>query len=162
VRFAGTNGVGLYSDDPVIKAALTVLADQSPRRVPFLEILESTERLLTRARVKLEGVEAGDLATKITHCLLESCGKGVIDFMLDCGIECAPRSAPEKSPLADSLTRHCAGSGLPIVNRWNEMIALPDPARIVLANLDGARSSFSADETRINEVLASSGLLVRR
>jgi len=64
--------------------------------------------------------------------------------------------------IAEFIGVDCAGSGLPIINRWMKMgRGFQITARKAAGSLDGARTSFSADRSD-TDVPASSGLLVQR
>jgi hypothetical protein len=152
VRFGAGSPLAFESQDPLVKALFTVLSAAWPRRLAYPELHASVRRLLAASRVDAPA----DLDSPLLSRLLDACGRRLVDFLIDSGLDCA--SSPT-SPHAARLARLMAARDLPVVNTWHEMIPLEAPARALLATLDGAREHFDATERPLLDTLAASALL---
>ncbi len=152
-RFADGSKFSLYTEKAGVKAMLCVLAAEWPRRVPFAEAVAATRKLLAHAGIAVPA----DLEALLVQCLLDLCGRGAVDFLLACGLDCATRLP--SAPRVDALTRATAERGLPMSNSWHETYQFDAATRKLLAALDGSRQIFDAKEQAILRTVMAAGFL---
>ena len=155
VRFALPAGKGLETGDAATKALLCVLADAWPRRLPFAALSAATSRLLASASVNV----SADLDEHLLRALLDLARRGLIDWLLPCGLDSA--ATPGETPRVDPLTRvlAAAAQNFPLANRWHENVPLTPALRQLTARLDGTRRSWSAEDQAALGQLARLGYL---
>jgi methyltransferase-like protein/cyclopropane fatty-acyl-phospholipid synthase-like methyltransferase len=150
-HFRAPSGATATSSQPIVKAALMVLAEEWPQEVAF-------QNLRTRARAKLNPRGVQDAAVvredeaQLGQALLQfyTAGSGIVEFRtrpLRMTIRPGPR------PLARPVARWQARSSLMVTNLRHEQVTLPEFGRQTLLRLDGehARSEVVRELTTLVE-----------
>ncbi len=132
---------------PVTKAALRVLASTWPRAIPFMELLEGAQRLVSAA-----GGPAGpDGERGLSTDLLQLYASGVIE------LHSTPSrfvTAASAQPCASALIRLQASHGASVTNLRHESLRINDVERRILGLLDGQRSRAEIVERLVEGVVA--------
>jgi SAM-dependent methyltransferase len=153
VRFGAGAPLSFETKDPLIKAVFTTLAAAWPQRVAFADLLTGVRTLLTGANVGLSANLEHDLLAR----LLDAGGRKLVDFLQDSSLACS-HGVPAK-PKAHALARLMAAQNLPIVNPWQETVALDARQRALLSTLDGVDKTFSSEDRSHLATFAAGGLL---
>jgi methyltransferase-like protein len=129
--------IALSTHDPVLRAALRVLAETWPRSLPF-------EALWARTHDRLAGPSTGPdptttpgaRATQLAETLLAAAAHDHVEFEV-----LEPEFATEigACPCASPVARRQAAAGPRVANLRHRMITLMDFDRFVLPRLDGRR-----------------------
>jgi methyltransferase-like protein/SAM-dependent methyltransferase len=117
----------LTTQDPIMKAAIALLAASWPAPIAF-------EELLAAAREKSGQPQSADdqrnLAARLLHCYSAA--------LLELSLTPAAFTASiSDKPVASPYARYRAGLGSKVVNLRLEAIHLGEPSRILLTHLDG-------------------------
>ncbi len=143
MRFTGVHGIVIEAREPVEKAALTVLAERFPERIPFPALCGLANRLL--AESALPNISDFAALHDFLHRLFAI---DALDAML-CGDGEWLRRGPNGG--LSALMRHQVQNDLPLTNRWHEPVVLTPEGRRALVD-PSARPEADA--------LARAGLLV--
>jgi methyltransferase-like protein/SAM-dependent methyltransferase len=136
-RFLGsTNNSGINTAEPIVKAAMLVLAERWPQTIPVEELGRAArERLAGGLAAASSETLANDRQRVCTDTL--GCFAGGI---LELRAEPAPLSTVVgERPRADRIARYLASRGKPVANRRHEPLALDELSRRVVPLLDGER-----------------------
>ncbi|HEY2862393.1 MAG TPA: class I SAM-dependent methyltransferase [Casimicrobiaceae bacterium] len=130
--FRLADGRAVEASDRILKAALTVLAEQWPLAMPFDQLLEAAA-----ARVGARALEASGgrdvLAAEILRLHLAGAAelhRAAPPFVLTAGLR----------PEASAIARYDASRGTASANLRHEPVVLPEAERALLPLLDGART----------------------
>jgi methyltransferase-like protein len=139
--FEGPGGARVSSRQPLVKAALAVLADEWPRTVPF-------SQLVVRARERLRDGPLQDGAALVEDA--RALGRTLWDLYAAAStalVELWTRPVvvagrPGQRPVARPLARWQAAGGRPhVTNLRHEVVHVNPVERCVLRQLDGSRSA---------------------
>lgn len=111
IEVAGKHGVQFAIREPALKAVLGVLIAAAPERLSFAEAVSRAHAALAST-----GVEAELNEDLLCHALARLFTIDQLDLLYGAASEWL--SSPEPSP----LMRYQAQNGLPVVNRWHEII----------------------------------------
>ena len=131
-RFNKTQGLGISTPSPPLKAALMHLSQRWPRACSLDELTEAAGRLLgdEGAPRELSHADRVNLGHNLVQCL----ASGLVDALA------SPdrfTTALTEKPRASRLARFQAGRMKKVTNCCHELIELDDAARNVLQYLDG-------------------------
>jgi methyltransferase-like protein len=136
--FAGPTGLGLNVSEPLVKAALVVLAEQWPRAVPFEDL-----RRLARARL---GAPDADDPALVARDRLElgravlTAYAGAAGTLLELRLWQPPFvTRVSERPEASALARLQAAEGPRVTNQRHQTVAISEFDRHLLPYLDGSR-----------------------
>ncbi|NWG22603.1 MAG: methyltransferase regulatory domain-containing protein [Chloroflexi bacterium] len=137
VVFRNTYDVPFTVATPISKAALLYLAEESPRAIPFDEVLAVAQQRLADAGAPMADVAPATLARRLGGDLLRafSTAATLVSFYLH-----PPHVAQRagERPMVTALTRLEARAGSEVTNRYHEMIHLDPFDRQLAQFLDGS------------------------
>jgi hypothetical protein len=154
VMFQGDRGVSFTSEDPIVKALYTVLADAWPRRVAFDDLLAHIERLLGSPH----STPAQAIEPALLDRLLDGCGRRLLDFLNAGATNCVSQVSPR--PRVSRLNRVLAKRNQPVSTPWHEPVAAEPAVLQLISSLNGERNDFTPAERKRLEGLAQVGLLL--
>ena len=139
VMFVSDRGITVKSCDPIVKAALSVLAESWPLRMPF-------DELRNRARSLLESRPVFDAATCERDTV--AIGQSLSQFYTTAGtdlVEISLRAlpiakSPGNKPKVSELTRFQAKNGNAVTNARHELVSIGPFERELLMRMDGQHS----------------------
>jgi methyltransferase-like protein len=128
-RGAAGQGASLTTRDPLMKAAMAHLSARWPLPITFGDVLSGA-----RATLGLDGPVIADVSRGLATRLLNCYASGLVEFSLS-----TPPFVVEASqhPVASPYARLRAQTGDRVTNVRLEGVALTEPSRLVLQNLDG-------------------------
>jgi methyltransferase-like protein/cyclopropane fatty-acyl-phospholipid synthase-like methyltransferase len=134
-QFRAPSGAAATSNQPIVKAAMVVMAEEWPQELPF-------HNLRTRARAKLtpRGVQDAAIVREdemqLGQAMLQfyTSGIGIVEFRTR-PLRLTTRPSPR--PLARPVARWQARSSLLVTNIRHEQITLTEFGRQTLLRLDG-------------------------
>jgi methyltransferase-like protein/2-polyprenyl-3-methyl-5-hydroxy-6-metoxy-1,4-benzoquinol methylase len=147
-EFRGLGDITLTSQEPLVKAAMTHLAEGWPREVPF-EVLRDTARARLDAPIIADEITAVRDTQRLGECLLTfytSASTRLVDFH----VYPTPMQLDiSERPVASPLARLQAEAGNNVTNLRHELITLEHFNRHVVRHLDGTR-----DRAALLDILA--------
>lgn len=132
MKFNGRGGAQVTSSEPIVKAALTVLHESGPARIPFGQMLEMARRRLEMATGPDDAQQESRLAGALLSCYIG----GTLELHA-----WAPPVVLRVTdrPAAHLLTRLQGERNLLIANLLHRPFKMMPLERAVLARLDGTR-----------------------
>ena len=138
-QFRGEAGTVIATGNPLVKAALRVLAEHWPRSLPF----DDLHRLALARLVQATGAEPAPADREprtLAEALIQAFAADVVelyahepDFVVEIG----------EHPTASPLARLQAEAGHRVTNLRHKVVPLSDFDRLVLRQLDGRRDWFA-------------------
>lgn len=156
-EFRRTDGRTVKSNDPLVKTALTVLAEEWPAPVAFAELWDAVEQRLSQGPAAAR--EALDRGPKPVAEAMLGCYMG---HMLEMYVD-PPRFtlAPGPRPTASPLARLQAAAGDALITNLRHASVEVNPFdRAVLSGLDGSRDQ-AALESRVADMAARDELTIQ-
>ncbi len=129
-EFRGGASATLVTHDPLMKAAMVHLSKMWPLPVSFADLLATAHAQLADA-----GPTPADGADTLATRLLNCHASGLVEFSV---VEPAFRIEVSERPLASPYARLRARDGGKVTNLRLETVAMGEPSRLVLRNLDGS------------------------
>jgi methyltransferase-like protein len=155
-EFRTEDGKSGATDDPALKAALTHLAEASPRTVPFAALwAHVADRLSGAPEPARSSLGQGPLW--LAEGLLKSYQAGLLALHLQ-GRRFAAR--PGDRPIASPLARLQAARGAVVTNLCHRPVELGPLERAVLRQLDGTRDR-AALLTTLTDLVTGGALTIR-
>lgn len=140
--FASTNGDGLTTESPLVKAMLVVLHAVSPRALSIADL-----ECAVRARTDAVGLTA-DFDPSLQRTILL---KLVLSNLIALHVrEPSLAAKPGVRPMASPWARLQARSGNEVTNQRHVRVRLSDPERLLLPHLDG-----QTDQPTLASILAA-------
>lgn len=138
VVFRNLHDVAFTVTAPVTKAALLLLAEASPRAVPFETLAVEARRRAVEAGASLEDIEPSALARRLGGDLLRAFATAttLVSFHLHPPVVA---THPGEYPQATSLARLEAQTGIEVTNLYHDVLHLDPFDRHLLQLLDGRR-----------------------
>jgi methyltransferase-like protein/SAM-dependent methyltransferase len=117
----------LTTQDPIMKSAMSILAEAWPAPVRFNQLLAAAQEKSQSARTD---DDAKNLATRLLNCYCST--------LLDLSVTPAPFvSTVSEKPIASAYARYRGQIGTKVVNLKLEAVHLGEISRIILTKLDG-------------------------
>jgi methyltransferase-like protein len=127
--------LALSTNDPVVRAALRVLAEAWPRSLAFETLWARTqERLATSWGISAPGLEDATSRARLAEAMLDTFGHNIVELHVQ-----EPEFTTEigEFPRASPVARRQAATAQRVANLRHQMIALVDCDQAVLRHLDG-------------------------
>lgn len=131
-KFSGPDGAVFATEHPVSKAAMVLLAQNSPKSIPFDQLLAEAAGLAGLGSEADMEAEALTLGANILRAYSYSSTLVELHVYLPEFVT-TPGSRPMTSPVA----RWQAGRGIKVTNMRHERVELNDMACLLLGHLDG-------------------------
>lgn len=135
VTFRGTKGAEITTAHPLAKAAMRVLAEQWPSRVPFSELVKSAQAMLAASTAGAIPKEEIDLAeSAVAEILLAGAAAAIVD------LHSAPArfiTSISEKPVASPLARWQANKGTMVFTLRHQSLNLNTLGQQIILLLDG-------------------------
>ncbi len=158
VKFTNGRGAGITTSLPIVKAALTTLAESFPQAIPFTDLQRiARERVAAAGRPDAVASPAQD-AELLGSDILSCYAAGIVELRAE-----APPlvTAVGERPQADTFARLQATAGRQVTNRRHEIVALDELSRQLLPHLDGTADHAALLET-MTRIAQTDALQVRK
>jgi methyltransferase-like protein/2-polyprenyl-3-methyl-5-hydroxy-6-metoxy-1,4-benzoquinol methylase len=158
-KFQGPKGLTISVSQPIVKAALVLLAESWPQTIAFSDLAKRARSLLMSApSATPSGVDVETDARVLGGALLTCYTKGLCEFHVHPGHFVV---SPGERPQACPLVRIQAANGDSVTNRRHERVLLDSLARRVLPLLDGTRDRTALVEALVG-LVANKSLTVEK
>ena len=158
-KFQGPRDLTISVSQPIVKAALVLLAESWPQTIAFSDLAKRARSLLMSApSATPSGVDVETDARVLGGALLTCYTKGSCEFHMHPGqFVVSPGELPQACP----LVRIQAAHGDSVTNRRHERVLLDSLARRVLPLLDGTRDRTALVEALVG-LVANKSLTVEK